>query len=76
MQGTTNMYTIYGFDTPSVQKVLFTIEELQLPYTYKNVNLLAGDHQTAEFLKKHPWGKVPVLEYDGGTVVESNAICR
>eukprot|EP01024_Parvocaulis_polyphysoides_P017362 TRINITY_DN1767_c0_g2_i1.p1 TRINITY_DN1767_c0_g2~~TRINITY_DN1767_c0_g2_i1.p1 ORF type:complete len:445 (-),score=82.69 TRINITY_DN1767_c0_g2_i1:181-1371(-) len=34
------------------------------------------DNKTAEFLKKNPHGKVPVLETDHGCVWESNAIAR
>eukprot|EP01023_Acetabularia_acetabulum_P059127 TRINITY_DN7093_c0_g1_i1.p1 TRINITY_DN7093_c0_g1~~TRINITY_DN7093_c0_g1_i1.p1 ORF type:complete len:385 (-),score=81.18 TRINITY_DN7093_c0_g1_i1:126-1280(-) len=34
------------------------------------------DNKTAEFLKKNPHGKVPVLETDHGCIWESNAIAR
>jgi glutathione S-transferase len=36
-----------------------------------------GEHKRPEFLKKHPSGKIPVLELDDGTCIgESVAICR
>lgn len=42
-----------------------------------DLNVKAGDNLTAEFRKKNPLGKVPVLELDDGTCLsESIAICR
>ena len=41
------------------------------------VNMMAGEHKTPEFLKKHPSGKIPALETDDGRYLgESVAICR
>jgi glutathione S-transferase len=43
----------------------------------ENVDLLAGQSHTPEFLAKNPSGAVPILELDDGTdLSESVAICR
>ncbi len=38
------------------------------------VDLMAGEHKTPEFLKLNPFGQVPVLEDDGVIVSDSNGI--
>ena len=70
------MLTIYGFNTPNVQKVVYTAEKLGAKYEYRHVNLAAGEHKTSEHLGRHFWGKVPAIENDGECLTESNTICR
>ncbi|WP_428650237.1 glutathione S-transferase family protein [Roseibium sp.] len=38
------------------------------------VDLAAGEHKQAPFLKLNPAGKVPVIEDDGAVIADSNAI--
>lgn len=60
----------------NVQKVLWTVGELGLPYEHIDVGSLAGQLDTPEFLAMNPHGRIPVLA-DGETVVwESNSIVR
>lgn len=70
------MYTIYGTASFNAMKIVAVAEELGLNYDFKFLNLSRGDNQTPEHLKRHPFGKVPVLEHDGFCVFESAAICR
>jgi len=39
-----------------------------------NVDLMKGAHKEPEFLKKNPFGKVPVIEDNGVTITDSTAI--
>ncbi|WP_437672866.1 glutathione S-transferase family protein [Sorangium sp. So ce131] len=47
---------------------------LQLPYELIDVDLLKGAHKTPEFLRKNPFGQVPVIEDGDVTLADSNAI--
>ena len=67
---------IYGFPTFNLTKVLLTAEELGLDYKYVALDVTKGEHKTPEHLKRHPLGKVPVLEDNGTYLYESAAICR
>ncbi|MDX1491562.1 MAG: glutathione S-transferase family protein [Pseudohongiellaceae bacterium] len=70
------MYTIYGTASFNAMKIVAVAQELGLDYNFKYLNLAKGENQTPEHLKRHPWGKIPVLEHDGMTLFESEAICR
>jgi len=56
-------------------KVRMTMDALGLPYRWHEVDILAGQTRTPEFLAMNPNGKVPVLQIDDHTfLAESNAI--
>jgi glutathione S-transferase len=55
-------------------KVRAVVYELGLPVTLIPVDMMKGEHKTAEFLARNPNGKVPTLDDDGFLVWESNAI--
>ena len=56
-------------------KLQLACAELQLDYTWHEVDILAGDTRSTEFLAMNPNGKVPVLKLpDGRYLPESNAI--
>lgn len=60
----------------NVQKVMFLLEELNLPYERVDVGRQFNNTQTPEYLAKNPNAKVPTLE-DGNVVIwESNTILR
>ena len=67
---------IYGFATNNVLKVVLTACELDLDFEFVLLNPGAGEHKSEDHLKRHPMGKVPVLEDGGDYLFESNAICR
>src|SRR5580692_145202 len=71
------MLTIFGFDFSSpANKVRFTANAIGLNYEYKQVNLLAGEQKTPEFLKLNPIGRVPAIDDDGFKVFESAVIIK
>jgi glutathione S-transferase len=71
------MLILYGSDLSSpANKVRFTANALALDYEYKVVRLRDGEHQTEEFKKLHPAGKVPVINDNGFVLFESNAIIK
>lgn len=54
-------------------KLLFS--ELKISYEWHEVDILAGDTRTLEFLAMNPNGKIPLLSLpDGRYLAESNAI--
>jgi len=60
----------------NVQKVLWLLEELKLPYEREDYGRQFNNTQTPEYLSKNPNAKVPTL-VDGNLVIwESNAILR
>jgi len=64
---------LYTYESnPRTQKILITAK-----YAGVNVEVVTNvDTKSADFLKKNPTGKVPLLETDKGTISESNAIAR
>jgi glutathione S-transferase len=60
----------------NVQKVMFLLEELKMPYEREDYGRQFNNTQTPEYLAKNPNAKVPTL-VDGDLVVwESNTILR
>ena len=71
------MLRLLGRNTSgNVQKVIFLLEELGLPYTREDYGRQFNNTQDAAYLKLNPNGKVPTL-VDGDVVIwESNTILR
>jgi glutathione S-transferase len=71
------MLNVYG-DAKSTctQRVVILLEELELKYKFNSVELKNGEHKDKEFLKKQPFGKVPVVEYGDKTLFESRTILK
>ncbi len=62
---------------PNPRRVRIYLAEKGITVPFVQVDMRKGEHKTAEFLKKNPSGKIPVLELDDGTcIAESVAICR
>jgi glutathione S-transferase len=72
----TGEYVVYGMrNSGNCYKVRLTLEQLQQPYRWVEINSAAGETRTPEFLAKNPNGKVPLLELEPGKyLAESNAI--
>lgn len=69
--------TLYGFDGSTyVRTVKMLLAEKGAGYDQVPVNVLAGEPREAEHLKRHPFGKVPVVDHDGMRVLETSAITR
>ncbi len=72
------MIDLYTFTTPNGRKVPIALEELELPYTTKVVDLTKGEQFKPEFLAINPNNKIPaIVDHDvpgGLKVFESGAI--
>ena len=72
-----NMTTLYHFPVSQhSRRVVSLLEEAQIPYTGKLVDLMSGEHMSAEFLAINPNHQVPTLIDGDVTLHESNAILR
>jgi glutathione S-transferase len=69
---------IYGdVRSGNCDKVRFTLDYLRLPYTWVEIDSVAGGTRTPQFLAINPQGQVPVLRLaDGRVLAQSNAIIR
>lgn len=67
---------LYDFpQSPNCRKVRIYLAEKGLQVPLHPVNLLAGEQSAPEFLRRNPFGAVPMLELDDGNVIpESLAI--
>ena len=66
---------IYKTDlSPPSRVALIAAEILKLDYTAVDVNLMAGEHLTPEYLEKNPMHAVPVLEDGDFVLADSHAI--
>ncbi len=71
------MIRIWGRQSSvNVQKVLWTCDELGLPFERIDAGGRFSDLQTASFRALNPNGRIPVLEDSGFVLWESNAIVR
>ena len=70
------MIDLYTAATPNGHKVSIALEELDLPYTLKVLNLSEGEQKHPDFLKINPNGRIPAIvdhEAGGFAVFESGA---
>lgn len=54
--------------------VLILLEELDAPYTLKDLNFKVGAQREPEYLAVNPMGKVPAIVHNGALVTELGAI--
>lgn len=47
--------------TPNGHKISIMLEELQVPYRYRRIDLAANEQKSEDFLKLNPNGKIPVI---------------
>ena len=66
---------LYHVPNSSSQRVLWLLEETGEPYDLAVLGDRASRLQDPEHMARHPMGRVPVIEDDGGYVFESAAIC-
>lgn len=61
------------FYTPQTRssRPRWLLEELDIPYTLRAVDLFGGERNPV-----HPLGSVPAIRIDGETMIESGAICH
>ncbi len=71
------MIDLYTSQTPNGWKASIALEELELPYTWKHVQLDKLEQKQPEFLRINPNGRIPaIVDRDAGdfAVFESGAI--
>ncbi len=70
------MATLYDYlDSGNGYKIRLLLAQLQQPYRWVELDILANQTRTPEFLAKNPNGRIPALELEDGTcLAESNAI--
>ena len=58
-------------------KVKWVCDQLALPYSWIDVDVVKGETRTADFLALNPFGQVPAVVFDDGRrLAQSNAIIR
>ena len=69
---------LWGFDGSTyVRTVKMLLAEKKFTaFKQEPLNVLAGDPKKPDHLKRHPFGKVPVLDYKGHRILETSAITR
>lgn len=71
------MLTVWGrTNSINVQKVLWTLAELDLPYRRIDAGMKFGVNDTAEYRAMNPTGLIPTIDDDGYVLWESNTIVR
>lgn len=55
------MYILYGGDFTRATLVQWVLEEGRIAYEFRKIDILKGEHRSAEFLAINPAGLVPVL---------------
>lgn len=68
------MLYLYFSTDPNPLKVVAALEEMELTYQIKSVNLLRGEQHSPEFRHLNPNGKVPVLIDGPIKIFDSSAI--
>lgn len=70
------MYCLYDYlPSGNGYKVRLLLTQLQIPFEYRELDILKDETRTDDFLAKNPNGKIPLLELTPGQYLsESNAI--
>ncbi|RMH40912.1 MAG: glutathione S-transferase [Deltaproteobacteria bacterium] len=71
------MIELFTAPTPNGHKISVALEELQLPYRVRAIDLMAGEQKQPWFVELNPNGRIPVIrdeDEDGFVVFESGAI--
>ena len=68
------MYTLYYSPGAASLAVHWMLIELGVPHELKKVDMEAGEHRQAEYLKLNPNGFVPAMIVDGTPLYESAAL--
>ncbi|MDR9405422.1 MAG: glutathione S-transferase N-terminal domain-containing protein [Halothece sp. Uz-M2-17] len=60
------MYKVYGdSQSGNCYKVQLLMNHLDLEYQWQEMDILASETQSKDFLAKNPNGKIPLLEPNG-----------
>jgi glutathione S-transferase len=58
------------------QKVRICLNEKNLSFAERHINLAAREHLTPDYLALNPNGVVPTLIHDGNVIIDSSVICE
>jgi len=76
-EGGTQVLEVWGRkNSVNVQKVLWCLGELRVPFRRYDVGGLYGGNKEPDYLERNPTGLVPMISEDGLDLWESNAIVR
>ncbi len=68
---------VYGTPVSTyVRTVRLLLENIGADYTMQSIDIFNGENHAAEYLAKHPFGKVPTLDIDGQLLYETAAISQ
>ncbi|KAJ7483864.1 glutathione S-transferase [Mycena galericulata] len=68
---------LYGHPQATcTRRVATTLHELKVPFELIVVDMANGEHKTAAYLAKQPFGQIPYIDDDGFILYETRAICR
>lgn len=66
---------LHGFSlSANTYRVRLLFSLLEVPYAFRKIDLISGEHKKLAFLALNPLGQVPVLELDGQVLRDSHAI--
>ena len=65
---------LYGRPFNRTDRVQWLLEELQLEYTYRVLQVFDLEHRSPEIKAKYPLARLPFVEIDGDLMFESGAI--
>lgn len=65
---------LYYLSGSRAQRVRWLLEELELDYQLKQVDIFKGEGHTPEYLALQPLGQLPAVTLDGDPMFESGAI--
>jgi len=71
------MIDLYTASTPNGWKASVCLEELELPYEVRPIDLMKGEQKSVEYLRLNPNGRIPTIvdrDADDFAVFESGAI--
>jgi len=68
---------IYGSPLSTcTRRVAIVLKEKEVPYEVITIDFAKGEHKSAEYREKQPFGQIPYIDDDGFILFESRAICR
>lgn len=69
--------SLYGPTYSTYARTLrMVLAEKEVEYDLVDVDMFGGAHRQADWLQRHPFGKVPAFEHNGFAIYESNAIAH
>lgn len=57
-------------------RIRWLLEELQVTYQLKHIDIFSGAGQSSDYQEIHPFGQVPAISIDNDVIFESGAICN